>query len=138
MNSKEMAKMLEVADSIVEEIKNGVADADGEPIYKCLEDARKKYGNRNQIMVAMEELCELSCALAKFPRYDDEEKAIEETREKVLDEVADVYIVLEHVKSIFQLRPEEILSRELKKLNRLERWLKEGDTMQQTIDDREV
>ena len=40
-----------------------------------LEKARKTYGNKNQIMVCMEELCELACVLAKYPRYEDETKA---------------------------------------------------------------
>ena len=39
---------------------------------KVLEEARNTYGSKNQILVCMEELNELACVLAKYPRYDDE------------------------------------------------------------------
>ena len=61
-----------------------------EGIKATLEKARQTYGNKNQIMVCMEELNELSCVLAKFPRYEDEQKATQDLHDKALDEVADV------------------------------------------------
>ena len=47
-----------------------------------LKKARDTYGNKNQILVCMEELCELSCVLAKYPRYADENKATSELHDK--------------------------------------------------------
>lgn len=100
--------------------------------------ARKTYGNKNQIMVSMEELCELACVLAKYPRYESEEEATTQLNNKVLDEVADVFIILNHVKSIFNISDEALNDRIDKKLERLSRWLLHSKSMQETIDDRNI
>lgn len=100
--------------------------------------ARETYGNNNQILVCMEELNELACVLAKYPRYADESKATEELHDKVLDEMADVFIVLNHVKSIFGITSEELNERSYKKVERLSRWLSHSNSMQETVDDRKV
>lgn len=103
-----------------------------------LQKARDCYGNKNQIMVCMEELCELACVLAKYPRYDDETKATAELHDKVLDEVADVIVILDHVQNILHLSDEEISDRINAKCERLNRWLNHSDSMQETVDDRKV
>lgn len=103
-----------------------------------LKMARNTYGNRNQIMVCIEELNELACVLAKYPRYDKEENAIIELTDRVLDEYADVVIVLDHVKNIVGLSDSAIQNRIDKKISRLSRWLKNGTSMQVTVDDRSV
>lgn len=105
---------------------------------KVLETARKVYGNKNQILVCIEELNELACVLAKFPRYEDENEAREKLMDKALDEVADVIIILEHVQKIFSLTDEAIADRMLKKIERLDRWLKNSTSMQRTLEDRVV
>lgn len=105
---------------------------------KVLETARKVYGNKNQILVCIEELNELACVLAKFPRYEDEDEAREKLMDKALDEVADVLIILEHVQKIFELTDEGIADRMLKKIERLDRWLKNSTSMQRTLEDRAV
>lgn len=105
---------------------------------KVLETARKVYGNKNQILVCIEELNELACVLAKFPRYEDEGEAREKLMDKALDEVADVLIILEHVQKIFELTDEDISDRMLKKIERLDRWLKNSTSMQRTLEDRAV
>lgn len=107
---------------------------------KVLEEARAKWGNKNQILVCMEELNELGCVLAKYPRYDDEAQAVEVLKEKALDEISDVYIILEHAKAIFELPDGVIQSHCEEKVARLKRWLDntDGSSMQQTINDREV
>ena len=97
---------------------------------KVLETARKVYGNKNQILVCIEELNELACVLAKFPRYEDEDEAREKLTEKVIDEVADVMIILDHVQKIFGIPDEAIADRIMKKIERLERWLKNSTSMQ--------
>ena len=103
-----------------------------------LEKARQTYGNKNQILVCIEELNELACVLAKYPRYDSEETATLELRDAVLDEVADVNIILNHVEAIFDFSEEEIEYRIQQKRERLKRWLDASDSMQRTIDDREI
>lgn len=105
---------------------------------KVLETARKVYGNKNQILVCIEELNELACVLAKFPRYEDEDEAREKLMDKAIDEVADVMIILEHVQKIFNLTDEAISNRMLKKIERLDRWLKNSTSMQRTLEDRVV
>lgn len=107
-------------------------------VYNVLEKARETYGVNNQILVCIEELNELACVLAKFPRYENPEQASIELHKKALDEVADVEIILCHVKSIFGLTGEEILTRKEAKLERLGRWLNESNSMRQTTVDREV
>lgn len=103
-----------------------------------LAKAREVYGNKNQVMVCIEELNELACVLAKYPRYDSENTARIELHDKVVDEVADVEIILEHVKAIMQLNQSEIEARKEAKIDRLNRWLKTGKTQQVTTEDREV
>ena len=105
---------------------------------KVLETARNVYGNKNQILVCIEELNELACVLAKFPRYEDEDEAREKLTEKVIDEVADVMIILDHVQKIFDIPDGAISDRIMKKIERLERWLKNSTSMQRTLEDRVV
>lgn len=103
---------------------------------ETLEAARKTYGARNQILVSIEELNELACVLAKYPRYDSEEKARAELYEKALDEVADVEIILKHVKAILGIDSEDLSRRKTSKIERLNRWLYKSKSMQVTIEDR--
>ena len=109
-----------------------------ESILTALNDARANYGNKNQILVCMEELNELACVLAKYPRYTDESTAAAELHDKVLDEYADVLIILNHVQNIFDLSDRDISNRIKDKIDRLQRWLSHSKSMQETIDDRTV
>lgn len=109
-----------------------------EEMSKILKQARDTYGNKNQILVCIEELNELACVLAKFPRYDNEEEARRKLVDAVLDEVSDVKIILDHVQNIFELSDEEVLDRMKRKTDRLKRWLDASDSMQQTTIDRSV
>lgn len=103
-----------------------------------LKRAREVYGNKNQILVCMEELNELACVLAKFPRYEDEREARSELYESALDEVADVTVILEHAKRIFEFTEKEVDARVRKKIDRLERWLNTSSSMHQTTVDRDI
>ena len=105
---------------------------------KTLQLARETYGNKNQILVCIEELNELACVLAKYPRYDSEEEARLKLTDAAIDEVADVIIILDHVQNILQLSTESIQDRIKKKVGRLERWLNNSDSMQRTVEDRAV
>ena len=107
-------------------------------VNSVLQHARETYGSKNQILVCIEELNELACVLAKYPRYEEEQKARIDLHDSVLDEVADVMIILDHIQNIFELSDKEIYSRVLAKVGRLKRWLKESNSMQQTIEDRAV
>ena len=109
-----------------------------ERAQEALKNARNTYGSKNQIVVSIEECNELSAILAKFVRYHDEETAIKELGTKVLDEVADVTVILEHVKAVFGLSDYKVGERIEQKISRLERWLKTSSDMEQTTIDREV
>lgn len=103
-----------------------------------LAQARQTYGESNQILVSVEELCELATVCTKYPRYDSKDKALQELRSKAIDEVSDVLIVLDHVANIFELTEEELSARIVGKIDRVSRWLSQSDSMQQTTVDRDV
>jgi NTP pyrophosphatase (non-canonical NTP hydrolase) len=108
-------------------------------IHRLLETAQANYGYANQVVVAIEELCELGAVLSKYPRYDFHDDAVKVLREKVLEETADVIIVLRHIQMIFGIQPTEIDDMMDKKLNRLKRWLEDEDkSFQHTTEDRAV
>lgn len=108
-------------------------------MHRLLETAQATYGYANQVVVAIEELCELGAVLSKYPRYDFHDDAMEALRDKVLEETADVIIMLRHIQMIFGLQPNEIDDMMDKKLNRLKRWLENDDkSFQHTTEDRAV
>ena len=103
-----------------------------------LAKARVTYGSKNQISVAIEELNELACVLCKFIRYDHEEDAIDALYAHVIDELADVLVVTDHIKAIFDLADSTIEARAEAKVARVRNWLEKSDSMEQTTVDREV
>lgn len=105
---------------------------------KVLQKARDTYGDTTQILVSVEELCELACVCAKFPRFEDADVARAKLHDKAIDEVADALVILDHVISIFDLTPVEIGSRVDAKVARMERWLDTSTSQSQTMIDREV
>lgn len=104
---------------------------------EILSSARERYGNKNQILVSVEELNELSCVLTKYPRYETHETAVSELREKVIEECGDVFNALDHVQAIFDISDEEIVEAAAKKGDRLLRWLNKNG-MEVTVHDRDV
>lgn len=61
-------------------------------IQDTLKRAQDRYGYTNQLMVAIEELCELSSVIVGRSHQD-----------AVIDELADVWIVMNHIQAIFDL-----------------------------------
>lgn len=108
-------------------------------IHKLLQTAQETYGYANQVVVAIEELCELGAVLSKYPRYDFHDDALEALRDKVVEETADVIIMMRHIQMIFGIQPDELEDMMDKKLNRLKRWLENDDkSFQHTTEDRAV
>ena len=103
-----------------------------------LQKARDTYGDTTQILISVEELNELSCVCAKFPRFENPDRARKELHSKAIDEVADVLIVLDHIINIFDLTPVEIGERIEAKIGRMERWLNKSSSQAQTMVDRKV
>lgn len=120
------------------QIGNTVTNLLSEDQRRSLREARDTYGESAQILVALEELCELASVCAKYPRYDDKSRAKKELHDRAVDEVADVLIVLDHVVSIFDLSTEEVQTRIGAKIDRLRRWLSKSGSMEQTTVDRFV
>lgn len=90
---------------------------------KVLYSARKTYGPKNQLAVVAEECNELAIAVLKFLRYSDEERGIDKTYANVLEERADLEIVLRHLDAIYGFVDSEIKSVVDKKVKRLQHWL---------------
>lgn len=88
---------------------------------EVLKKARKVYGPNNQILVSMEELCELATVCSKYPRYEDKKQARKELQQGVLDELTS-----------------DLKKRVTKKVDRLERWLNHSDSPNYTLMDRGV
>ena len=105
---------------------------------ELLKTARETYGDTTQILVSVEELCELACVCAKYPRYEDPEVARDKLHDKIVDEVADTLIVLDHIVNIFDLTPVDIGNRVEAKMERMYRWLHASKSQAQTMVDREV
>ena len=81
------------------------------------EEIIKKFGEEKQIIVAIEELSELQKALCKYLRNG-------ELTYNLLEEMADVYIMLEQLKIIFNIDLPEIFDEMNRKLERTkERYL---------------
>lgn len=108
-------------------------------IHRLLQTAQETYGYANQVVVAIEELCELGAVLSKYPRYDFHNDAMEALRDKVVEETADVVIMLRHIQMIFGIQPNELDDMMDKKLHRLKRWMEsDNKSFQHTTEDRAV
>lgn len=78
----------------------------------------KKFGEEKQIVVAIEELSELQKALCKYLRN-------KELTYNLLEEIADVTIMLEQLKIIFDIDDKQVVEEIYKKELRIEeRYLK--------------
>lgn len=80
--------------------------------------AINSFGDAPQMLVAIEEMAELTQALSKSGRY-----GIEAARAQVLEEMADVYIMLEQLKIIFDFSAEEVQQEQAVKLEKLKKYL---------------
>ena len=90
-----------------------------EQIYK---KAIEEYGAFLQTVVAIEEMAELQKELSKALRMNLDRK----NHDEIVEEIADVEIMLAQLKIIFEITDEELDGYKRYKLQRLERNLKEG------------
>ena len=94
-----------------------------------IEAAIAKLGEENQMRQTQEELAELIVAINKYERAiknDECPSYIAYTRKNIIEEMADVLIMLDAVKKILDIQDEEIKEVRDFKLNRLLNRLKEG------------
>jgi len=93
---------------------------------RILQEARETYGLNAELLVAIEELSELSAIVAKIPRYKTIEAAQDALKNRVLDEYVDVIIVLDHIRAAMDITEYQFEMRKNEKLERVERWLATG------------
>ena len=94
-----------------------------------IEAAIAKLGEENQMRQTQEELAELIVAINKYERAiknDGHPSYIADTRKNIIEEMADVLIMLDAVKKILDIQDEEIKEVRDFKLNRLLNRLKKG------------
>ena len=84
-----------------------------------LETAIDRYGKETQIMVAIEEMAELTKELVKSIRYDGV------NAKEVAEEIADVEIMLEQLKMIYQ-NSADVEAEKQRKIKRLSERLMMG------------
>ena len=96
-----------------------------------IEAAIAKLGEENQMRQTQEELAELIVAINKYERAiknDGSPSCIAYSRKEVINEMADVLIMLDAIKNILDIQDEELEHFRAFKLNRLlNRLKKESD-----------
>lgn len=93
-----------------------VPRAEGEGLVSTqhiLKQAIETFGSDYQLTVAIEELSELAKELCKFKRYGN-------NRNKIIEEMGDVCIVLSELMLILEIEAEELDEAEAEKIERLE------------------
>ncbi len=92
----------------------------GKTLIQVLVKAINTYGKESQLNMVIEEMSELTKEICKHKRGN-------QNRESILEELADVYITLEQLCYIFEIKDNEIREVLNKKLERLKAKLEEGD-----------
>lgn len=105
---------------------------------KILQKARSTYGPHKQIGVAAEECTELAKELIKAFRYDDFNDAVKRTKSNVTDEVADMFIVMDHILKLYGITSKDLTPHIRKKMERLAYWLDHSNSIEFTTECREV
>lgn len=90
--------------------------------YKTINETVRLYGGK-QYMIAVEEMAELMQAISKFLRIDytgcsDVARAQKEPINNITEEMADVYIMLEQLQCMLDIKNADIQAFIDKKLNR--------------------
>jgi NTP pyrophosphatase (non-canonical NTP hydrolase) len=91
---------------------------------EVLKRAISTYGTYKQVDMAIEEMSELTKALCKERRYDLKQGKHAETVKDIIEEIADVSIMLRQLLIIFD-RDDEVQEQIEYKINRLEKRLQE-------------
>ena len=87
---------------------------------RILDRAVEKYGER-QLDQAQEELAELIVAISKYKRAAAKDKNIDKAVIDVIEEIADVNIMIKQVMMLLDIEEFEVTNIEIAKLNRLEK-----------------
>lgn len=87
---------------------------DSKEFFKKLKTIRQAYGDKPQLIVAMEELAELQQAIAKFLLRKDKQRYAKD----MIMEIADVRIMLLHLEGILNLQDKTVWNVMGKKINK--------------------
>ena len=123
---KETKRLIKTEDDNVEEVLGDCMEIT-ETIYnnlkskQVIEDMLNKYGEDSQIDVAIEEMSELIKELVKYKRAKIYESENNPRRQFVLEEMGDVFFMMEYLKHIFNISQEEINRIILEKSERTEK-----------------
>ena len=90
---------------------------------KILKMATEKWGKNAQILMALEEMAELSKELLKNMNRNSVNK------NNITEEMADVYILLEQLKTIYGILEDDINNIVEEKINKLEIKLKNNENI---------
>ena len=90
---------------------------------KILKMAIEKWGKNAQILMALEEMAELSKELLKNINRNSDNKS------NITEEMADVYIMLEQLKTIYKISEDDINNIFKEKINKLEKRLKNKENI---------
>lgn len=82
--------------------------------------AIEAYGKEAQLKMAIEEMAELTQAICKSFRG-------KENLDNIIEEIADVEIMLAQLKLIYKLKKNEVVLKKVEKLRRLEEQLNNAD-----------
>ena len=93
---------------------------------KILTKAIQKYGHANQLIKAIEEMGELSQAIAKQMTAETATEMLK-ARSPIVEETIDVEIMLEQIKMIFDIKPAEEEKQMEYKLARLNARINDSD-----------
>ena len=85
-----------------------------------LDRAVEKYGER-QLDQAQEELAELIVAISNYKRAVDKDRNTDKAVIDVIEEIADVNIMIKQVMMLLDIEEFEVTNIEIAKLNRLEK-----------------
>ena len=83
---------------------------------KVMKEAIKKNGKLRQSVIAMEECSELIKAISKMIRYSYDEDLNSVYRDDLIEEMADVYIILDELKMMYDILEfdiEEVIKRKI-------------------------
>lgn len=70
---------------------------------KIMKKALKKNGKIKQSVIAMEECSELIKAISKMIRYSSDEDSVCMYKDNLIEEMADVYIILDELKMMYDI-----------------------------------
>lgn len=91
-------------------------------VKEIIEKALIHFGERHQINKVIEESAELIQAISKMREYQEISCGdyTDELRNNIITELADVYVTLEYVKTLYNINEEELNNEIEFKINRLQ------------------